>query len=439
MAQVASRTTRPNEGLGTHVTETASAGWYPDPENAMQQRYWDGSAWTPHVSPASATMPTSESRFPSGQPAPPRPALQSWKTSWGFSVLGLLVGFPLLVSLGALLAIPLIIMTDAVTGNDAVSAPLGALVGNVLMLIYAAKFYPSYFTEKPLLKSNRAISFANVMFGNWIGFIWNGNLSKKTKGVSNVVLAVGSAVTCALLAFNVFGALSVGAISSSTNTPGNSSSNSVPPVDVGGVSVEVPAPANFVRLTPEMSELYALQSKFVPPNNEDLGCFISQGDAAAALAGEVPPLKRRFSVQVSRNIGSLSVSTSDFLEIKKTFGNDVEKRLSEVKDKLANPLADASAALSQYSEDDLELQFSDTVPFPAHVDDDRMFAFSMLQKAHVETEEGTSAFVNSCTTTALYVNQRVLFLYVFGAEDDLEWTREQSRNWAETILSANPE
>jgi hypothetical protein len=28
------------------------AGWYADPQNAAQQRYWNGAAWTEHVQPA---------------------------------------------------------------------------------------------------------------------------------------------------------------------------------------------------------------------------------------------------------------------------------------------------------------------------------------------------------------------------------------------------
>ncbi|SEH46579.1 protein of unknown function [Mycolicibacterium rutilum] len=34
------------------TTPPTPAGWYPDPEGAGGQRYWDGSAWTEHRSPA---------------------------------------------------------------------------------------------------------------------------------------------------------------------------------------------------------------------------------------------------------------------------------------------------------------------------------------------------------------------------------------------------
>lgn len=213
--------------------QAAPAGWYPDPENPTQQRYWDGAAWTPNVAPASPSEYAPQDLADPGstpQPVVDAPALQTWKSSVGFSVLGLVVGFPLLVTFSTLLAIPLMILVDFLTGNDALFAPLGAMTGNILMIIYAAKFYPSYFTEKPLLKSNRAISFANLMFGNWVGFIWNGNLTKKTKGISNVVLIVFSALICASLALNIVGALLFGAISNSTSTPVDPSSDLVPPV-----------------------------------------------------------------------------------------------------------------------------------------------------------------------------------------------------------------
>lgn len=35
---------------GAVQSVTAPAGWYPDPDDANLQRYWDGSAWTEHRS-----------------------------------------------------------------------------------------------------------------------------------------------------------------------------------------------------------------------------------------------------------------------------------------------------------------------------------------------------------------------------------------------------
>lgn len=47
------------------MTQPVPAGWYPDPTNPAQQRYWDGAAWTEHCAPM----------------APPQPAAQQPSTS----------------------------------------------------------------------------------------------------------------------------------------------------------------------------------------------------------------------------------------------------------------------------------------------------------------------------------------------------------------------
>jgi len=49
------------------TTPPTPAGWYPDPDGSGGQRYWDGSAWTEHRSPAA--RPTPE---PSEPPAAPQ-------------------------------------------------------------------------------------------------------------------------------------------------------------------------------------------------------------------------------------------------------------------------------------------------------------------------------------------------------------------------------
>lgn len=43
------------------------AGWYPDPEQAGQQRYWDGTQWTEHRAPLASQEPTPWSSTGAGQ------------------------------------------------------------------------------------------------------------------------------------------------------------------------------------------------------------------------------------------------------------------------------------------------------------------------------------------------------------------------------------
>lgn len=45
------------------------AGWYPNPQNPNEQRYWDGTAWTDHVAPLNVPEPTVI--LPAPEPPPP--------------------------------------------------------------------------------------------------------------------------------------------------------------------------------------------------------------------------------------------------------------------------------------------------------------------------------------------------------------------------------
>lgn len=114
------------------------------------------------------------------------PVLDIWKTSIAYSVAGMLT-FSIVV-LSMFLNPPWIIGASLHVSYS------------IFMFVYAVVIYPSLFTRKPKLKSNTAISFWNCAAGGFIfGAIWNGNLSKKNKGISHIVLAVLSGLNLAFM------------------------------------------------------------------------------------------------------------------------------------------------------------------------------------------------------------------------------------------------
>lgn len=135
-----------------------------------------GSTWKP---------PERESWIPSETPVP-----DMWKTSAGFSVLGV-VAFAILSIVGS-----------NSTGTAAWIVTAVQLAYVLVQLLYATVVYPSFFTKKPKLKSNAAISFWNCAMGWFVfGPIWNSNLTKRSKGVAHIVFAV---IVALLIAYWVF-------------------------------------------------------------------------------------------------------------------------------------------------------------------------------------------------------------------------------------------
>ena len=197
---------------------------------------------TPVSSPAATAAAPSipEAAEPAASEIDDYPAIASWNTSVLFSVLGYVLGK---ICLGILLilvfSIPTTFIqasiggaTDSSTISGVVQVPL-AIIMLALELLYALGFYKSYFKKSPWLKSSKAISFCNLMFGGLIfGCLWNHNLtiSKRTqsrmRGISYKVFATFSILArgITLLSILVFTPYSTSFYSQSSHL--NSSSGS---------------------------------------------------------------------------------------------------------------------------------------------------------------------------------------------------------------------
>lgn len=147
-------------------------GWYPDPDDPERGRWWDGKQW------AEATQSRTQDEW---GPLPDNlPVIKNWKPAPGFSFLGLLANY--LVWSLALAAFGLFI---------------ASVIQAAIVIVYAIVFYRSYFTEKPIIKSSRAISFLNYAVSSIVfGWYWNRNLKKAhdsghpRRGVSYIVAIV---------------------------------------------------------------------------------------------------------------------------------------------------------------------------------------------------------------------------------------------------------
>lgn len=184
------------------------SGWYDDPEGSGGLRWYDAKAnkWSESVSEAAhvnlepeASSDSSgdhkendedkdslvEDQVFDGRDISSYPVLQKWKTSVGYAALGLVGSFLffMLLTLAFACGYELYIgdgpasYSAAGLGNLA-GAPSG-LITYVLLAVYAGFVYPSFFKEKPLIKSNKLISFTNLFFGGLVfGLLWNSNLTK---------------------------------------------------------------------------------------------------------------------------------------------------------------------------------------------------------------------------------------------------------------------
>jgi hypothetical protein len=109
--------------------------------------------------------------------------LAKWKTSVVWSVVGVIME---LAYQKVTLPEPLdTVMTIVVT---------------IFLFVYALWLFPSLFSETPKLANHQLISFLNCFVGGLIfGLIWNHSLTKKKKGISNIVCVIVFVLSVILL------------------------------------------------------------------------------------------------------------------------------------------------------------------------------------------------------------------------------------------------
>lgn len=136
------------------------------------------------------------------------PVVKHWNPSRASGAIGVVCFF----ALWSLVAFAVGSLYSLALGPGELSRDMGGILAGVVQLavtlVYAAVFYPSYFTGDPVLKRSDDISFANYFAGGPIfGYLWNRNIrfsqyvKRPEKGTSYVVaIVVASAgLACSLL------------------------------------------------------------------------------------------------------------------------------------------------------------------------------------------------------------------------------------------------
>lgn len=211
------------------------------------------------------------------------------------------------------------------------------------------------------------------------------------------------------------------------------------PINVGGTVLEIPNPPGFAELTPQMNTVYQLQRQLVAPNNEQFVAFIAESEIPRAIKNEVPDMERTFSVQTSKTLVGISVSSADFLKIKKFIKTENEEVFKKVEKEIPGLMDKANKGITKQFGVDLALSMSQMIPFPAHQETDRSLAYSIFIKYKANDESGKQiSSVSVVTATFIHVKGKVLFLYASAEEGGLQWSRDISEQWSNAVIAANP-
>lgn len=207
--------------------------------------------------------------------------------------------------------------------------------------------------------------------------------------------------------------------------------------NINGKDIIVPAPKGFVRVTDEMTELKRLVQQMQDPVNDTLAYYISESDVPAAMAGEIPELDRWFILIINKQLRDMTVGKNDFSRLKEITKGQNHKMFEKVKAQIPELMNKMSQGVSQEFDMDFAMSISQVVPLDPHYESDNALGFSMYLKNEVTVGSEKKNTIISATSTFLNTSGAVLFLYGYGPQNQLEWTRSASMKWAENVMTSN--
>ena len=208
---------------------------------------------------------------------------------------------------------------------------------------------------------------------------------------------------------------------------------------VGERTISIPAPERYVELTPDMSPYYESMWAYVAASNNRYLTLIHESTAAAIRRGDAVEIGRYMNIETEKTISRMSVSAAQFGEFQDLLRNQLFELTARMQEKLPELTRAGNASLSEQFDADLAVELGGVVPLPVHYDTDNAIASSMYMTVSATVNgEDMGSDVLSATMLTLHVGDKVLFLYVYGAQSDLLWTRETASAWADSIIAGNP-
>ena len=169
--------------------------------------------------------------------------------------------------------------------------------------------------------------------------------------------------------------------------------------------------------------------------------FISKTDFESATNTILPKVVRWFSVEAMTKTIPMAFTTNQFFDFKSYFRKQNDELVKQVEKEMPVTIEELNSNIENQLEWNIKLKPIDllnSLPLPIHDESDYSIAFSMVVNSHIAgASQEPKGNITTVTTAVIYVKGKMLFVYVNGGKNDLEWTRKASADWVKAILLAN--
>lgn len=206
---------------------------------------------------------------------------------------------------------------------------------------------------------------------------------------------------------------------------------------INGDTVIVPNPADYVTADDSMPNVQRIVQSMADPMNDTLAYYVSEQDAEIARSSKMPDLEHTFMLKLNKQLKGKIVGIREFAMLTKEIKNQNQQIFEKIQDLIPDIMDQTSKNMSNEFDSKMALSVGQMVPLDPHLEDENAFAYSMMINYGVETEGSSEELIVAATATILNVSGHLLFLYSYGPEEELEWTRKSSKEWASDVLSQN--
>jgi len=211
-------------------------------------------------------------------------------------------------------------------------------------------------------------------------------------------------------------------------------------VKVGGQNISIPSPSGFSEISSISPEIFQLFKDMGTPTNRLLAVFISQEDIRSLSQGEDALLDSFMTIESVKKIEFLSLTEVQFKELRTAIRSQFYTMFEEQRE-LIDKLADnAGRSISKTNGEDVNYNVGDIVPLGIDSETDTSIIASGLTTHRVTVGGESTEDITAATWCTLLVNGKVISLYVYktyNEASELEWTRQMTQSWTNSILSAN--
>ena len=205
-------------------------------------------------------------------------------------------------------------------------------------------------------------------------------------------------------------------------------------VTLNGQSISLPAPYGFQEVSNFSAETQALGKRLTPKINKLLTLYLPSAEVAKFNSAKSASWDRYLMIQIEQQITTTTMESDEFQRIK----NQVEVQQQTLLNQIKIDITQLHDNLDQDNYLPIDIPIGTSIPLGMFSESNSHLSMLSLNR-YPAPDRGTYYVIAS--TNLVHMNANLFFAYVYSTYNsnlDMEWVKNTSIQWVDTLKSANP-